>query len=477
MRGRTAFLLMMATLGCQASQSSDPISESALPIVGGTESTTCQWPSAVMLLGSWVCSGALVHPRAVVTAKHCVMDETLTRMSPPGRVGFGESRDHWAKTVAVSTCYVHPTNDIALCILSEDVTDVPIVPVMAPCETPELLPGRPIVEVGFGVIGAHSRTYGTKKWINGTIESRSASLVDILVTTGSQDGEYFGDSGGPLYFRMPDQTWRVVGEDCCSDDIGDAGPRISTYTSVPYHVAWMEEQSGLDLTPCHDQAGWSPTASCTGFPSNPGAGVGTWSSSCQGQTLVRAQTCVASPFDAGFRGDAREAGSRDGSLETRDARMPDVSVGDSAVDSSVADGLGFTSDSLDTQPDDLDTEPALPPDSAIPDMEMDAGEPDSAMDTAQIPADTEITRLDASAHEAGFDVAESLDTRAHADTAFDVHRATDGTTDRPSLAARGEGCSCRTGASRPAEGWPMLVSLGLAWGLGRSLRRRTRRRF
>lgn len=465
----------MATLGCQASQPADPISESALPIVGGTEAAACQWPSAVMLLGQWVCSGALVHPRAVVTAKHCVMDESLTRVNPPGRVGFGEDRDRWAKAVPVSTCHVHPKNDIALCILSEDVTDVPIVPVMAPCETPELLPGRPIVEVGFGVTGANSRTYGTKKWINGTIESRSASLVDILVTTGSQDGEYFGDSGGPLYFKMPDQTWRVVGEDCCSDDIGDAGPRISTYTSVPYHVAWMEEQSGLDLTPCHDQAGWSPTAGCTGFPTNPGAGVGTWSGSCQGQTLVRAQTCAASPYDAGIKGDTGEAGSRDGSFEARDGRTPDLGVGDSSADFP-ADGLGFTSDSPDAQSDVWDTEPVVGTDSAIPDLRMDTDEPaDSAIDAAQSPADTGIIRLDTGAHEVGFDVTESVDTRAPMDTAFDGHRSTDGTADRPGLAIRGEGCSCRSGAARPAAGWPMLVSLGLVWGLGHSLRRSRRR--
>jgi hypothetical protein len=465
----------MATLGCQASQPSEPISESVLPIVGGTETTACQWPSAVMILGRWVCSGTLVHPRAVVTAKHCVMDETLTRISPPGRVGFGEDRDNWAKAVPVSTCHIHPSNDIALCILSEDVTDVPVVPIMAPCETTELLPGRPIVEVGFGVIGANDMTYGTKKWINGTIESRSASLVDILVTTGSQDGEYFGDSGGPLYFKMPDQTWRLIGEDCCSDDIGDAGPRISTYTSVPYHVAWMEEQSGLDLTPCHDQVGWSPGASCTGAPTNPGTGVGTWASSCQGQTMVRAQTCTTSPYDAGTKGDAREAGTWDGSFEARDAPMPDLRVGDSSADFPV-DGLGFTIDSLDTQSDGWDTEPVVGTDSAIPDTRMDAGEPaDSAPDTAPIPADTGIARLDTGAHEVGFDVAEYADARVPADTGADANRSTDGTAVR--LVIRGEGCSCRTGAARSAEGWPMLVSFGLVCALGHSIRRRARRRF
>ena len=221
-------LLLATALGCQDGQPGDAVSHTSLPIVGGSKAATCEWPSAVMIIGRLVCSGALVHPRAVVTAKHCLMDNRETKVVTPSGVGFGESRDKWARTVSVSRCHVHPTNDVGLCILAEDVTDVPIVPVMAPCETSELLPGRPIVEVGFGVIGATSSAYGNKKWIEGTIESRSANLAEILVTTGSQDGEYFGDSGGPLFFQMPDRTWRLIGEDCCSDDIvAYSGPRIS----------------------------------------------------------------------------------------------------------------------------------------------------------------------------------------------------------------------------------------------------------
>ena len=80
------------------------------------------------------------------------------------------------------------------------------------------------MEVGFGVTSATGSTYGTKKWIQGTIEKFAPAQVDIDVTTGSQDGEYYGDSGGPLFFQMPDSTWRLVGEDCCS-------PAISTKSS------------------------------------------------------------------------------------------------------------------------------------------------------------------------------------------------------------------------------------------------------
>lgn len=465
--------LLATALGCQASQPEDPVSHVSLPIVGGSQAATCEWPSAVMIIGRLVCSGALVHPRAVVTAKHCLMDAEQTRMVRPDGVGFGESRDQWARTVSVSRCYVHPTNDIGLCILAEDVTDVPIVPVMAPCETSELLPGKPIIEVGFGVIGATGRVYGNKKWIDGIIESRSANLAEILVTTGSQDGEYFGDSGGPLFFKMPDQTWRLIGEDCCSDDIdADAGPRISTYFSVPYHLAWMEEQSGLDLTPCHDLAGWNPDVNCTGFPNNPGAGVGTWTTSCQGGPTARLQTCATSPYDAGPRADASEGGRQD--APSRDVRpndrMPDRSPDVPSPDAPSPDASGAMTDSLDARPDGRDTPPAV--EGGNDGAWRDALPPD----TNRSGNDTALPSLDAKAREVILapDSAGVQDGGATWDTtAPDAgQRVSDGRHDGGNLTARPGGCSCRSAGSAPAGRWSLLVSFGLVGIAARGLRRR-----
>jgi hypothetical protein len=270
-----------------------------------------------MLIGPVGCSGALVHTRVVTTAKHCLVTDDGTPR-PPTAIGLGETSNQWARTVDVSLCYTHPDNDFGICVLKQDVTGIPIVPVMAPCEMSELAAGKAIVEAGFGWTSAAGRAYGTKKWINGTIDSFAPDQVDIDVTTSSQDGEYYGDSGGPLLFQMPDSTWRVIGEDCCSPTViaGSTAPRVSTYKSVPYHVAWAEEVSGIDLTPCHDANGWNPTAACTGFPINPGQGLGTWSQLCQGEGMLSQRTC--SPADAGTdgarRGDAG-ADSRDGSQD------------------------------------------------------------------------------------------------------------------------------------------------------------------
>jgi hypothetical protein len=49
-------------------------------------------------------------------------------------------------------------------------------------------------------------------------------------------------------------------------------------------VAWIEEDSGIDITPCHDADGaWNPGPSCTGAPLAHGDGAGlSWSNGCSG---------------------------------------------------------------------------------------------------------------------------------------------------------------------------------------------------
>jgi MYXO-CTERM domain-containing protein len=223
--------------------------------------------------------------------------------------------------------------------------------------------------VGYGVTTPLGVTFGTKKWIDGTIDSISADQVEINVTTSSQDGEYFGDSGGPLFFRMPDSSWRLIGEDCCSPAIvaGSAAPRISTYTSLPIHVAWMEQLSGIDVTPCHDSDGWNPAAACTGFSTNPEIGVGSWDTMCAGESVVRQPTCQGTISDAGTSCNGADAqpGLCDADADSEDS-SPDLwSVADGARDTGVAatdspDAGGLSPGTLDSGYDGSAGDPSRP---------------------------------------------------------------------------------------------------------------------
>ena len=496
-----SFAILLATAaigllspGCESRPGRLPVSETASPIVGGNLATTCEWPTAIMLIGPLVgCSGTLVDPHVVVTAKHCLVDES-GNPTPPTSIGLGETRDQWAMTAAVSQCFTHPSNDFGLCTLAEEVTGIPIVPVMAPCEMSELAAGQAIVEVGFGVTSATGSTYGAKKWIQGTIESAAADQVDIDVMTGSQDGEYYGDSGGPLFFQMPDSTWRLIGEDCCSPTISanDAAPRVSTYTSVPYHVAWAEQQSGVDLTPCHDASGWNPTAACTGFPTNPGDGVGTWSTVCQGETMLRRPTCQGMPLRTDAGGGQAEAGAdtagrgatTDGSADggSRDFRgagsEPDLDAeGDTGWAASddapssikdsgeVRDGTG--SNEADVDAPDLDS--SLASDSSANagasggNADGSGSESDGTAGAGGAASGGNDGGGDASAgRTSGQDGGSASDATAISDGDGSSGSISDGAADRKAPRMLDGGCACRSVSDRDAGFWPGLLGVALA---------------
>lgn len=517
-----AIIAATGSLGCESHSGELPVSETVLPIVGGNLATTCQWPTAVMLVAGVGCSGALVHPRVVVTAKHCLVEG-----GDPNSIVLGETRDQGAKTVAVSTCYTHPVNDFGICILAEDVTSIPIVPVMAPCEMSALATGAAVVEVGFGVTVPNPRgAYGTKKSIGGSIVTASPEDVDINVTTGSQDGEYYGDSGGPLFFQMPDSTWRVIGEDWGSPTIvgGSTNPRVSTYKSVPYHVAWAEEQvseSGIDLTPCHDANGWNPTADCTGFPTNPGDGVGSWTTLCQGETMLRQPTCQGAPADADAGGEHAEAGAEAGGREGPEdgpgnASSRDSGTGDSqadinadsdtgraygdveATDASDSGQLGNTTDSgeMDAPGAGADSSAGSGGSAGAGGSNADGsgGKGDgsagaggsstsqSARDGASLESAGESKTWDGSGPSSDGGDASARVADGGSGAGSDLSAASygsestvdSGVNQKPG-SPLGSGCTCRSVSDRDAGAWPSFCLLGLGLAAARLIRRRTRR--
>jgi secreted trypsin-like serine protease len=286
--GLLPFLICAAWAGTAAAQPR---------IYGGTASAVCGWPSAVELdIG---CTGTLVAPTVVISAAHCVGFG-----APPSAIIFGESDTSPAKSIGVTECVASPdydgnsaANDISYCLLSEAVTDVPLVPILMGCEADEMLTaGTPVTIVGFGM--DESDNYGTKREV-------------VTAITNVQDGELFaggdgkdscsGDSGGPVFVRLDDGTWRVTGITSYGGECGTGG----VYGMMHDNVDWVEQETGIDVTPCFDADGtWNPTTECADAPTAPGTSGGTWSAGCDEGDVLPADYCAAADADTDADTDA-----------------------------------------------------------------------------------------------------------------------------------------------------------------------------
>jgi hypothetical protein len=100
-----------------------------------------------------------------------------------------------------------------------------------------------------------------------------------------------GDSGGPAFVQLDDGSWRTFG--IASTVVGDCGG-YGAHSMLAGAVAWIEWDSGIDITPCHAADGsWAPGPACTNAYAHPaGLGNGEWPSWCSGtQTSERSRTC------------------------------------------------------------------------------------------------------------------------------------------------------------------------------------------
>ena len=255
------------------------------PIVGGSIASTCQWPTTVLLPNAG-CSGTLIHPQIIVTASHCGVGEKIAV--------FGESRTSPARLMSIEYCRrfqgaAGPTpTDFAFCKLRLPVTDVPIVPVLMGCETEILQPGQRVVIAGFGDSGRLGG-FGTKRWVETTINKVGGNRG--IQVGGMGKAPCYGDSGGPAFVNLPDGSWRVFGIDSAGLAQGcDAGDVMALMHEA---VPWIEEQSKIDVTPCHDANGtWNPSAACARFPMSPQLPGRSWANGCAEPALSPlASTC------------------------------------------------------------------------------------------------------------------------------------------------------------------------------------------
>ncbi len=353
---RILLAVLAAGAGCGAAPTDEPASQPIdptngpvapiqQPIFGGNTAGTCQWPSTVLLNG---CTGTLIHPLIVTTASHCGTNHRTAIFGENNRTGA-------QRRIPIEYCRTFQRGgpvgtDYAFCKLRTPVTDVPIVPPLMGCELDVLQPGQKVVVAGFGVNTDDDMGFGTKRWVETTFMGVDAT--GRARVGGMGKAPCFGDSGGPAFVQLRDGSWRAFGIDSAgtaqSCTAGDVMATI--YKAVP----WIEEQTGIDVTPCHDADGtWHPGPECQGFSVDPLGPGRTWANGCaEPRTTPPLATCGAAyngppPTDAG--------------AVATDARPtpPPMPAPDAAVDTPPAPGLitGMTIDLPATTPARADAAP------------------------------------------------------------------------------------------------------------------------
>jgi MYXO-CTERM domain-containing protein len=285
-----AFLLLPVVALAGEPQIEPPAQPPQTPDVwNGDETEPCAWPTVVMVTGGGsLCTGSLIHPQVVMYAAHCGASGKTVR--------FGDS-DASAKNKTTAYCKTNPSynggqsSDWAYCVLDEAITEIPITPVGFGCEVQQYYGnGETIAIAGFGNNDGDNGA-GRKRWGWTYISNATNSRFDV----GGQGTETIcsGDSGGPAFIRYDDNSWHVYGiastknDDTCSSAKG-------THSLAVNAVEWIEEDSGIDVTVCHDLNGnWDPGPLCGNFfNGEPGLSYGSWNTWCQDATALEwSATC------------------------------------------------------------------------------------------------------------------------------------------------------------------------------------------
>ncbi len=283
-----------------------PVDDVAVPmpephIFDGTPTTTCQWPTGAML-GFGGCSATLVSPWMVLTAAHCVGN-----VDNPGSIVLGESLSTPDRELPVDYCRQGPDwdpssnngvggNDISYCKLASPVYDYPVTPIVYGCETEILTIGREVWIVGIGANAVDGSGFGIKRMGPSEIAFVDDDIYDNGIGVGTpMHSSCSGDSGGPAYVQYPDGSWHVFG--VLSGGPKGCGNYPKSYTAMHAWVPWIEEDSGIDITPCHDTDGtWNPTGNCQGFEMDP-FDENDWDEMCLGEVSPASATC-GDAFDA-----------------------------------------------------------------------------------------------------------------------------------------------------------------------------------
>ncbi len=207
----------LSAAACAPAEAPPPLDTSASAIRNGTreprvvplsegEKLAIGWLHAAGWAEGNFCTGTVIGPRVVATAKHCTADQTATEIG--FSVGLLPTQPNG--TFGVAEVHEHPQHDVALLILEQDV--IGAVPALVPiafnrATLDDSIIGREVEASGYGETFDPSRT---GRYF-AAVELIQVDPVFVRVDGRGRQGICFGDSGGPVLTTGADGTAVVLG--------------------------------------------------------------------------------------------------------------------------------------------------------------------------------------------------------------------------------------------------------------------------
>ncbi|PZG00577.1 S1 family peptidase [Micromonospora deserti] len=195
------------------------------PIIGGGTVSSAPWAAAVFSNGSFTCSGTIIAPEWVLTARHCLGGSMSVRVGSVYRSSGGVTR-------TVSATYGR--YDLALMRLSSSVSTsyVTLATSNPPINSTNTIYGWGMTCYSGCSASSQLKTASVRVTSNSATDAYGGQAIRSTEITGNA---WRGDSGGPQFYNG-----RQVGVASTAD-----GVSIQNYGSVAYNRAWITSVAGV----------------------------------------------------------------------------------------------------------------------------------------------------------------------------------------------------------------------------------------